>query len=64
MVRPLCLGSAGSVLVIRKTYWLLWAPVVKIFCPLMTHSSPSRTARVFAPAISVERQLLTPEPPL
>ena len=52
MVRPLCLGSVGSVRVIRKAYWQFWALVVKIFCPLMTHSSPSRTARVLAPAMS------------
>ncbi len=52
MVRPLCLGNVGSVRVMRKTYWQYWAPVVKIFWPLMTHSSPSRTARVLAPAMS------------
>ena len=52
MVRPLCLGSAGSVRVRRKTCVAYWALEVKIFCPLMTHSSPSRTARVFALAMS------------
>ena len=30
----------------------MWALVVNIFCPLMTHSSPSRTARVWADATS------------
>ena len=51
-VRPLCLGRAGSVRVSRKTWVANWALEVKIFCPLMTHSSPSRTARVLAPAMS------------
>ena len=52
MVMPLCLGSVGSVLVIRKIWVANWALVVKIFCPLMTHSSPSRSARVLALAMS------------
>src|ERR1700761_1659088 len=52
MVRPLCLGRSGSVRVIRKTYWHCWAPVVQILGPLMTHSSPSRTARTLAFAMS------------
>ena len=52
MVRPLCLGSVGSVRVMRKTCVPFWALVVKIFWPLMTHSSPSRSARVLALAMS------------
>ena len=36
MVRLLCFGASGSVLVIRKTYWQLCAPVVNIFEPLIT----------------------------
>ena len=55
MVRLLCFGAAGSVLVIRKTYWQLCAPVVNILEPLMTQPSPSRTARVL--------QVATSEPP-
>ena len=46
------LRASGSVLVIRKTYWQLCAPVVNIFEPLMTHWSPSRTARVLQVAMS------------
>ena len=52
MVSPLCLGSDVSVRVIRKTCVANWALEVKIFCPLITHSSPSRTARVLALAMS------------
>src|SRR5215208_5644037 len=52
MVRLLCCGASGSVLVIRKTYWQLCAPVVNIFEPLITHESPSRTARVLHVAMS------------
>ncbi|CNI08606.1 Uncharacterised protein [Mycobacterium tuberculosis] len=37
MVRLLCFGASGSVLVMRKTYWQLCAPVVNILEPLMTH---------------------------
>ena len=36
MVRLLCFGASGSVLVIRKTYWQLCAPVVNILEPLIT----------------------------
>ena len=52
IVSPRCLGSSRSVRVMRKVYWQFCAPVVKIFDPLITHSSPSRTARVFAAAMS------------
>ncbi len=55
MVRLLCFGASGSVLVMRNTYWQLCAPVVNIFDPLMTQESPSRTARVL--------QVATSEPP-
>lgn len=52
IVRLWCLGAAGSVLVMRKTYWQLCAPVVNIFEPLMIHWSPSRTALVLQVAMS------------
>ena len=52
MVRPWCLRSDASVRVSRKTYWAFSAPVLYIFWPLMTQSLPSRTASVFAAAIS------------
>ena len=55
IVRLLCFGASGSVLVIRKTYWQLCAPVVNILEPLMIQPSPSRTARVL--------QVATSEPP-
>ncbi len=50
----LCLGASGSVLVIRKTYWQLCAPVVNILAPLMIQPDPpsSRTARVLQVAMS------------
>ena len=49
---PLCLGTSGLVRVTRNVYWQLCAPVVNIFWPLITHSSPSRTARVLTLARS------------
>ena len=54
IVRLLRFGASGSVLVIRKTYWLLCAPVVNIFEPLTTQLDPSdsRTARVLHVATS------------
>src|SRR6516165_6234290 len=58
MVRFLCLGPCGSVLVSRKTYLAFCAFEVNIFEPLMIHASvpePSRTARVL--------QVATSEPP-
>ena len=55
MVRFLCLGASGSVLVIRKTYWALWAFEVNILAPLIIQASPSRSARVL--------QVATSEPP-
>jgi hypothetical protein len=46
------LGTSVLVRVTRNVYWQLWAPVVNIFWPLITHSSPSRTARVLTAARS------------
>ena len=46
MLMPLCLGFVGSVLARIAPKSLNWAPDVQTFCPLMTHSSPSRTALV------------------
>ena len=43
---PLCFGASGSVRTSSSQYWATWAWLVQIFCPLMTYSSPSRTARV------------------
>ena len=50
MVRPLCLGTSGLVRARTKTCEQTWAVLVNIFCPLITHSSPSLTARVLARA--------------
>lgn len=54
IVRLLCLAASGSVLVMRKTYWQLCAPVVNILEPLMIQLDPSacRTARVLQVAMS------------
>ena len=43
---PLCLGASGSVRVSTKIQLAVSAADVQIFCPLITHSSPSSTARV------------------
>src|SRR6202020_511072 len=43
---PLCLGASGSVRVRTKIQLADCAAEVQIFWPLITHSSPSRTARV------------------
>ncbi len=45
--RPLCAGASGSVRVTQKHQSARCASVVQTFWPLMTHSSPSRTARVW-----------------
>ena len=52
MVRFLCFGASGSVLVSRKTYLALCALDVNILEPLMIQLSPSRTARVLHVATS------------
>ena len=51
-VRPLCLGASGSVRQMISPMSLYWAPDVQTFWPLSTHSSPSRTARLWSPARS------------
>ena len=43
---PLCLGTFGSVRTMRMPNWAWWAPLDQIFEPLITYSSPSRSARV------------------
>ena len=43
---PLCFGASGSVRHASQIQSASWPPVVKTFWPLMTYSSPSRTARV------------------
>jgi hypothetical protein len=43
---PLCLGASGSVRHSTKIQLAVWPSEVQIFWPLMTHSSPSSTARV------------------
>ena len=45
-VMPLCLGTDGSVRQIRMPKSACCAEEFQTFCPLTTHSSPSRTARV------------------
>ena len=52
-MRPLCLGTSGLVRVSRISHSATWAIVVHIFAPLMTHSSPSWTARVMIDATSL-----------
>ena len=51
-VMPRCLGTSRSVRASRipKSAWN--APVFHTFCPLITHSSPSRSAQVDRPARS------------
>ena len=49
---PLCFGASGSVRAIMNIQWAYCAPDVQIFCPLITKSSPSRTARVCSDARS------------
>ena len=51
-VCPACLGTAGSVRAISSPQAEKRAPELHVFCPLTTHSSPSRTARVDSPARS------------
>ena len=43
---PLCFGASGFVLAIRIPYLDTCAPLDHIFDPLMTYSSPSRSALV------------------
>ena len=45
-VRPLCLGRSGSVRAMISPMSLYWAPDVHTFWPVITHSSPSRSALV------------------
>ena len=52
MVSPLCLATSWLVRARRNTKLASWASVVNIFCPLMTHSSPSRSALVLMEATS------------
>ena len=49
---PRCLGASGSVRTRANMASAVWAAEVQIFCPLMTKSSPSRTARVVSEARS------------
>ena len=51
-VRPLCLGTSGSVRATSIPRSAMWASVFQTFWPLTTHSSPSRTARVASDARS------------
>ncbi len=51
-MRPLCLGASGSVRATSMPRSARWASVFHTFCPVMTHSSPSRTARHARPARS------------
>ena len=52
-VIPLCFGASGSVRATSMPQSARWASVFHTFCPLMIHSSPSRTARVPSPAKSL-----------
>ena len=49
---PWCLGASGSVRATSMHHLAWWASVVHTFWPVTTHSSPSRTARVFSEARS------------
>ena len=42
---PLCFGDVGSVRASTKIQLARWPGDVQIFWPLITHSSPSSTAR-------------------
>jgi hypothetical protein len=46
MEMPLCFGASGSVRTATQLWLAVCAPVFHIFWPLITHSSPSSTARV------------------
>ena len=50
---PRCFGASGSVRASRNMKSASWAWLVHTFWPLMTHSSPSRTARVDSDARSL-----------
>ena len=50
---PRCLGASWSVRTQSHSCVAMCARLFQIFCPLMTHSSPSRSARVFRLARSV-----------
>ena len=52
VVSPLCLGTSVLLRVSMKTWVPRWAVLVNIFCPLISHSSPSRSDRVLAAATS------------
>ena len=49
---PRCFGASGSVRTRMYMLSALWALLVQIFWPLITYSSPSRTARVWTEARS------------
>ena len=51
-LRPRCLGTSQFVRARHRAQSAHQAPVVQIFEPFRTHSSPSRTAVVCAPARS------------
>ncbi len=51
-VSPACLTASGSVRTTSRPHLEMCASVVQTFCPLTTHSSPSRTARADSPAKS------------
>ena len=53
MEMPLCVRASGSVRTASQLWVAVWAIVFHIFCPLTTHSSPSRTAWVRNDAMSV-----------
>ena len=50
---PWCLRASGSVRTATQLWVAVCAPVFQIFWPLMTHSSPSSSARVVSAARSV-----------
>ena len=52
MLMPLCFGASRSVRAAIQPQLERWAPVVQIFWPLITKSSPSRTAFVWIAARS------------
>ena len=51
-MRPLCLGTPGSVRATSMHHFECCAPLVHTFWPVTTQSSPSCTARVFSAARS------------
>ena len=49
---PWCFGTSGFDRTSSIPHFEMCARLVQTFCPLTTHESPSRTARIASPATS------------